>query len=140
MGYNVNIHESTFRIPEANLDEALTRFKELNHKPGVEKRGGSWGPNGQTKSWFSWMPEDYDKHVTTAEEVLILLGFDTEKDVETGDVLITGYDSKTGQEELFLNEIADLVDPQSSIVWIGEDLRMWVWTPEGVKRATISWS
>lgn len=138
MGYNITAMETTFRIPAANLDAALARFKALNHKPGVEKRGGSWGPDGKTETWFSWMPADYDKYVTTTEEVLILLGFTTEKDDTTGDVLITGYDSKTGQEELFLDEIADLADPDSYIIWVGEDLRTWAWTTSGRKDVAYS--
>ena len=138
MGYNITALESTFRIPSENLDAALTRLKDLNHKPGVEKRGYSSGPEGITERWFSWMPADYDKYVTTVEEVLINLGFFTEKNEATGDVLVTGYDSKIGQEELFLNEIADLVDPDSYIIWIGEDYKMWAWTTTGTRDVAFS--
>lgn len=140
MGYYVKIKESTFRIPAANLDAALVELKALNHNPLVEKRGGHYQPKaGKTQSFFSWMPHDYDRHVTTAEEVFILLGFETEKDETTGDVLITGYDSKIGQEELFLNAVKHLVTPDSAITWIGEEDEMWRWTPEGVWEPVISW-
>jgi len=139
MGYYVNIKESTFRIPAANLDAALVELKALNHKPDVEKRGGSYGPEGKTEKWFSWMPSDYDKHVTTAEEVFVLLGFETEKDETTGDVLLTGYDNKIGQEELFLDAVKHLVTPDSAITWVGEDNDMWRWTPEGVWQPVVTW-
>ena len=140
MGYYIEIEKSTFRIPAANLDAALVEFKALNHNPDVEKRGGHYDKGDKVQSWFSWMPHDYDKYVTTAEEVLILLGFETEKDESTGDVLITGYDSKIGQEELFLNAVKNLVDPNSQIFWKGEDGARWMWTPEGVYDAVVTYT
>lgn len=136
MGYNITAIESTLRVPAENLDEALTRLKALNHKPGVEKRGGSYGPNGSREKWFSWMAPDYDEHVTSAKEVLEALGFYTE--IDNGDLVVTGYDSKTGQEELFLDEISDLVDPECYIIWIGEDYRTWAWTTSGRKEVTFT--
>lgn len=135
MGYYINIQESNFTIPTHNLEKALERFKALNHKEGVEKRGGSWGPNGQTEKWFSWMPADYDQTVTSAQEVLDMLGFDTELD-ERG-LHIHGYDNKIGQEELFLNEIRDLVDVSCYIIWRGEGGEVWKWTPRGIYEGRV---
>ena len=141
MGYYIEIEKSTFNIPEENLDKALAAFKELNRTtPDSEKRGGSYEGGVKATSWFSWMPHDYDKYVTTAEEVLILLGFETHKDETTGAVHIDKYDSKIGQEELFLNAIAHLVDPNSQIFWKGEDGARWMWTPEGVYEAAITYT
>jgi hypothetical protein len=134
MGYNITAVESTLRIPAEYLDEALLRFKALNHNPDVEKRGGS----STGEKWFSWMAADYDQHVTSAKEVLDDLGFYTEIDKDNGDVVVTGYDSKTGQEELFLDEIANLVDPDCYIIWVGEDLRTWAWTTDGRKDVTFT--
>jgi hypothetical protein len=140
MGYYVKIKESTFRIPAANLDAALVELKALNHKPDVEKHGGHFNKDGaKDVRWFSWMPEDYDKHVKTAEEVFVLLGFECEQDPATGDLLITDYDNKTGQEELFLDAVKNLVNPDSFITWMGEEGEMWRWTPEGVWEPVISW-
>jgi hypothetical protein len=141
MGYYVKIKESTFRIPAANLDAALVSLKALNHQPGIEKRGAHYNSSGQkTATWFSWMPEDYDKHVRTAEEVFVLLGFKCAQDPATGDLLITGYDDKTGQEELFLDAVRNLVTPDSYIVWIGEQDEMWRWDQTGTWElaATVS--
>lgn len=132
MGYYVNIQESEFLIPTDNLDKALERFKALNHDPNAHKNGGS----SSGEKWFSWMPTDYDKHVTTAEEVLILLGFDTFAD-EKG-VHIHGYDSKIGDEGQFLNAIRDLVDVSCYIIWRGEDGEFWKWTPQGVLEGRIT--
>jgi hypothetical protein len=135
MGYYINIQESNFLIPTHNLDKALERFKALNHDPNAVKSGGSYGPNGQTAKWFSWMPEDYDQTVTSAEEVLNLLGFDTYED-EKG-LHICGYDSKIGDEEQFLNAIRDLVDVSCYIVWRGEEGEFWKWTPRGIYEGRV---
>ncbi|NCP98072.1 hypothetical protein GW796_08675 [archaeon] len=54
------------------------------------------------------MPSDYDKTVTSISEIFDMMGF--EYDVtENGDISITGYDSKTGKEELFFLRIPHLI-------------------------------
>lgn len=122
MGYYVTIESCNWILPANNEQIALSRLKQLNQKDDL-KRGGSWGPNGVGVKWFSWMPPDYDKTANSVEEIFKLLGFETDRNEEG--LMITWYDSKTGQEELFLNEIADLVKPESFIVWRGEDGNVW---------------
>jgi hypothetical protein len=135
MGYYVQIQNSTAVIPTANIAEAFERLKALNHKPGVVKHGGSYGPNGRTESWFSWMDKDYDQKAESVEWIFNKLGFGTETTDEG--LALTDYDSKIGQEELSLNEVADLFTPESVIEWSGEDGRFWLWTPKGTKNGTI---
>lgn len=130
MGYYVNIQESNFVIPPHNLDKALERFKALNHDPEARKGGAAYRGGELVEKFFSWMPADYDQTVTSAEEVLQMLGFDTYTD-ERG-LVICGYDSKIGDEEQFLTAIRDLVDISSYIVWRGEDGEFWKWTPRGI--------
>jgi len=136
MGYYVILQESTARIPADKLDEALTRLKALNHKPGVEKRGGSYGPNGKTESWFSWMDPNYDQTVTSAADVFRMVGFDVTESPEG--LTLDYYDNKTGQEQLFIDEVADLFTQESYMTWRGEEGEFWQWTPQGTKQGKVT--
>jgi len=131
MGYYINIQESNFVIPAHHLDKALERFKALNHDPNAIKGGGRWSSGEENEKWFSWMPSDYDQTVSSAQEVLELLGFDCMIQ-EDGGLNVHGYDSKIGDEAQFINAIRDLVDVSCYIIWRGEDGEFWKWTPQGV--------
>ena len=137
MGYYINIQESNFVIPAHNLDKALERFKALNHDPNAIKGGGRWSSGEENERWFSWMPSDYDQTVTSAQEVLEMLGFDCMIQ-EDGGLNVHGYDSKIGDETQFLNAIRDLVDVSCYIIWRGEDGEFWKWTPRGVLEVRIT--
>lgn len=126
MGYYVNISETNAVIPAMNLDEAFRRLKLLNAPDmDVFKSGGSWGggARGKTESWWSWMAKDYDKTATSAADILSQLGFDTT--VTDAGLSFSYYDSKTGDEDIFLYVIRDLFKPGSFIRWTGEDGAMW---------------
>jgi hypothetical protein len=134
MGYYVSIEQSTFKIPAENLQSAYDAMCQLNFTvPNSQKRGGSWSSGGISKdnapeygpykaSWFSWMSWNYHETCEDANQILKELGFETEYN-ENGDLLITGYDSKTGQEELFLKSISSLAT--GYIVWQGEEGEVW---------------
>lgn len=133
MGYEVRIKESTFVIPAENLDEAYNRMCQLNFLvPNAMKRGGSWGGVNDRKTapefgphkgcWFSWIEWNYHEECKNAEEILQQLGFFTSTD-EDGNLHIDNYDSKTGQEDLFLASISDLA--KGYIIWIGEEDDLW---------------
>lgn len=134
MGYWVNITEGTVTIPKANLEEAYKRMCALNDNDAI-KRGGQWGgevssdsprPEGMNyhpARWFSWMDADYPSTCADAKAILRELGFELED--RDGDICIFGYDSKVGQEELFLDAISDLCTKDSFLVWRGEDGAMW---------------
>lgn len=130
MGYYVTLENSTFNIPADKLDEAFARLKALNHKPGIEKRGGSFSGGKYTAKWFSWMSEKYDEEATDAEDIFKMLGFETECNPDDGLTLV-GYDSKTGQEALFIDEVADLAVPGWVMEWRGEDDTCWRQTAKG---------
>lgn len=122
MGYFVTITEADFQIPER--EDVLQVLKDLNHDPSVIKRGSGWQNGQKIGSWFSWMPENYDEHVTSVKEVFELLGFDTREHEDTGGnrlVELVGYDSKIGQEDLFLMAVAPFVSEGNYINWRGED-------------------
>ena len=132
MGYYVEITESTFTIPKANLAAAYERMVALNDHDDL-KRGGQWPAEDMTadervatgynpSKWFSWMEPNYPGVVADTNGVLEMLGFETETD-ENGDVLVRGYDNKTGQEDIFLTAISDLAT--GYLVWRGEQGEVW---------------
>ena len=138
MGYYVSIEESTFQIPVENLDAAYKAMCELNYTvPNSQKRGGShpgkdkapeYGPHKYC--WFSWMDWNYDEKCKNAEEVLHEVGFYSYIS-ENGNLHIDGYDSKTGQEDLFLKAISTL--SKGYIIWKGEEGEVWGETYGGEK-------
>ena len=138
MGYNVSIEESTFQIPVENLDAAYKAMCELNYTvPNSQKRGGShpgkdkapeYGPH--KCCWFSWIDWNYHDICTSADEILEQLGFCTYIS-ENGNLHIDGYDSKTGQEDLFLKAISTL--SKGYIIWKGEEGEVWGETYGGEK-------
>lgn len=140
MGYYVRIVFSNFTIPSENVDEAYRRLISLNDNDDL-KRGGSWGGEYDARSprpegfdhhpgkWFSWMHADYPAKCNSLQHIFRQLGFDVDVD-DNGDVHLTGYDNKTGQEDIFLDEIIDLTTGE--IHWIGEDDTLWK-TISGVK-------
>ena len=126
MGYYVHIEDANCKLPAKNYALAYWRMCDLN-KHDEWKRGGS-----QTEKWFSWMLPNYPETCKTALEILEELGFDVE-DQEDG-LAIYGYDNKSGQEELFLASISDLLVAMDGmydsgnkpfIVWRGEDDMVW---------------
>lgn len=135
MGYYVKLEKSTMFLPEKFYADALKIWNDLNLPENDHlKRGGGrhaavYTAEGRDTStyryakWYSWMPHDYHLHPYTAREILELLGF-TVRPVPGG-LLITDYDSKTGQEELFISRAAHLMT--GSMYWRGEDGLRWAW-------------
>jgi hypothetical protein len=130
MGYYVRTRDHDMVIRPDKLDEFFEIVKAM-FQPEVVKsvgRGGSWGPDGKDKSWYSWV--DSDRMLTmvgerSIEGVFHEWGFeDPEYDMDTG-ALSFWYDSKTGQESLFLTEIAPVVESGSYIEWSGEEGEIW---------------
>jgi len=116
MGYYVTLTDSNFVIPET--PEVLAAIHDMDTRFDAIKRGGSFGPEGKTEKWFSWMPQL--STFTTVREVFEALGFDCAEDVG-GSVSLVAYDSKTGQEDLFLAVVAPFVEDGSYTEWRGED-------------------
>lgn len=123
MGYNIQIDRSTAVIPAANLKRCWEKMCALNVTHDHVKRGGSWSGGRQQDRWFSWMDANYPQTCPTAQAILEQLGFYTEV-ADNGDLHITGYDSKMGQEDLFLEAIIN--EATGVIHWHGEDGENWV--------------
>lgn len=144
MGYYISLNEVDFVIKEENLDSAYSAMCALNQFDKIKRGGGSGiykdhngndielkydspRPDGMRYhpgKWFSWMDANYPEICKTAEEIIQQLGFDYRVE-ENGDLRITGYDNKTGQEYLFLAAIASYVENESYMVWSGEDHHLW---------------
>jgi hypothetical protein len=142
MGYYTTITDADFLIPAANEAAALAALKALNDpKYNEQKQGGSWDNTGKSAAWYSWMDADYDQKVKNCGDVFGMLGFEFE---ETADGLrLTGYDSKTGQEDLFLAAVAPYVKAGSYLAWRGEDGTLYRFEFDGTKmiemEARTSW-
>lgn len=125
MGYYVRSYESenNFKVRKENFDAAYKAMVALNDDDDA-KRGGSYGPDGAREKWFSWMDPNYPDSCKNFNDVLQALGFVPAYD-STG-LIGLEYDSKMGQEDLFLKAIAPYVESGSHIVWHGEDAMVWV--------------
>jgi uncharacterized protein YukE len=144
MGYYTQITDADFLIPKANEATALAALKALNGPEyNSQKQGGAWGAGseGKTEAWYSWMTADYDQHVKSCADVFEQLGFEVEQTAEG--MRLTGYDNKTGQEDLFLNAVAPFVAADSFLAWRGEDGTLYRFEFDGTKmiemEARVSW-
>ena len=128
MGYYVTLLDADFIIPET--EEVLNVLKELNNGNEDIKRGGSYGGSGKREFWFSWMPADFSVFTTVAS-VFEALGFETKKIEEISvehpyeRVALVGYDSKTGQEDIFIEAVAPFVEHGNHLEWRGEQGEVW---------------
>lgn len=128
MGYYVQIKKSNAKILSQNLGRAYEKMCALNITHDDQKRGGSWSGGKQISKHFSWMDGNYPDTCANAKEILEQMGFETEYD-RMGNLWLTGYDSKMGQEDIFLEAIK--FDGVGKIEWFGEDGETWVTEFEG---------
>jgi hypothetical protein len=122
MGYYVN-GNGELRIKAENLDKAYEALMALQDAPDKAKRGGSYSAN-ERRFWYSWMPEDL-RTLTDTKAVFAELGFEV-NDNENGDLLISCYDNKTGQEDVFFAAAAPFIE-DGDYEWTGEDGEFWKW-------------
>jgi len=113
MGYYIRLDDADWEVKET--PEALATIREMPVKYHGIKRGGS--SNGE--KWFSWMNDTEIENAVNVETVFQQLGFETES--TDGGFKLIGYDSKTGQEDLFLGVIAPYSVQGSYVEFIGED-------------------
>ena len=123
MGYYVN-GNGELRIKKENLDKAYEALMALQDAPNKAKRGGSSGGGQEPRFWYSWMPEDL-RTLPDTKAVFAELGFEV-RDDENGDLLISCYDSKTGQEDVFFAAAAPFIE-DGEYDWTGEDGEFWRW-------------
>jgi hypothetical protein len=122
MGYYVS-GNGELRIKAENLDKAHDALMALQDAPNKAKRGGSYSAS-ERRFWYSWMPEDLRTLVDT-KAVFAELGFEVNEN-EDGDLLISCYDNKTGQEDVFFAAAAPFIE-DGDYEWTGEDGEFWKW-------------
>ena len=123
MGYYVN-GNGELRIKKENLAAAYDALMALQDAPNKAKRGGSSGGGQAPRFWYSWMPEDL-RTLADTKAVFAELGFEV-NDSENGDLLISCYDNKTGQEDVFFAAAAPFIE-DGEYEWTGEDGAFWLW-------------
>lgn len=136
MGDYVQTQSIDFTIPATNLPSAYAAMCLLNTTHDDDKGGGSWGPNGKTEKWFSWMDANYPETCPDAEAIFTALGFEVEV-ADNGDLTLLGYDSKIGQENLFIDAAGKFANDGWEIVWEGEDDLIWQQTSAGTKDGVV---
>lgn len=124
MGYNVSTEEVNFTIPAHNVEAAYKAMCALNTTHDSHKSGGSYSGGQKTAKWFAWMDANYPETCKNAKEVLEQVGFGVHEH-EDGSLSLEYYDSKTGQEELFIEAAGKYALPGWSIAWVGEDGHRW---------------
>lgn len=121
MGYYVQITWSNTVIPAENLPAALDALRKLDERDDLKSGGSSTGDK-----WFSWMNDYPLANAPSVPSVLEALGFDVNVDGHGG-VEIIGYDSKIGDEGVFIQTLAPYIESGSSIEWEGEDGSCYRW-------------
>lgn len=127
MGYYVDGYGS---VEFANKDEdrLVQGLKDLNHRHEL-KTGGRFPKQGDPyeDSWFAWMPSRYheDETLTTVAEILELVGFEVDvRVIDDQTVLSLNYNSKTGAEQVFIEQLGKL-GAKVLMHWVGEEGENW---------------
>ena len=126
MGYYVETVEIDISLSKEHYAQAYEIMCDLNELDDY-KQGGSFGA-GKDVKWFSWMTADYPSECKNPQEIFEMLGFECYED-ETH-LWLTNYDSKIGQEDLFLSSICPLL--YGYIKWRGEDGEEWMDNYDGM--------
>lgn len=123
-------------IKKDDEDKAYKAMCALNDNDEI-KRGGSFGgasdarnarPEGlnyHPHKWFSWLDPDYPSKCYTFLSILEHLGFEIREATPVNDSTTYRlyYESKVGQEELFLDACAPYL--VGEVEWVGEDGDRW---------------
>ena len=145
MGYYVTLEQSNVAIPEEKAEAALAKLQSLQDTHAHLRHGGQYSGGEKKAAWFSWMPADL-REITTLDDMLEHLGFEIER--TDGLIKLNGYDSKIGQEELFVWALTPFIvstdDDAPLMEWVGEDHSRWQWTWEDgkmiTKEGSVAWT
>lgn len=143
MGYYVQTNEVDFFIPATKIPDAFQTLRDLNDPKFDElKHGGSWSGGKRIAAWYSWMNGDWHITCKSVKDIFELLGFEGCTEDGLG-FRLGNYDSKTGQQELFLAAVAKYAMP-GKIEWQGEDGSRWALMfdkgkMETVARESLTW-
>jgi hypothetical protein len=129
MGYYVQIMESDAYVPADKIEAACRGIEPMMQPEHVAEhgQGGSWEGGNYKEVWYSWIDTQTCIDLLADNDLAGFIehwGFYTDTDAD-GDIYIGGYDSKTGQEEYMLQNLAPFIASGTSIKWRGEDGNMW---------------
>jgi len=116
-------------------DEAggVAALKALNHDHGMKRGGGGSSDDPYENKWYSWMPPRYHENddLRSVRHILEMLGFEVgaTRKADTNVYTVT-YDNKSGQEDVFLNRLAEFAHIVIEVK--GEDGAMWRWVNTSV--------
>jgi hypothetical protein len=130
MGYYMQNLDGKFLMKAENKAGALEAMKAMMEPKTLEAngRGGSFGPNGKTETWYSWVTTKEVLAAKTVEEAIEQWGWETVTDEESGDITEMYFpENKIGQEELMFQAIAPFVEKGSFFHMLGEDGSQWRW-------------
>jgi len=137
MGYYVQLDSADWEIEDN--PRSLQEIRAMPKKYHAIKRGGS----SSGEKWFSWMSDERIENAKSVEDVFKDLGFTTEPGSRPNTFKLTAYDSKTGQEDLFIAVMAPWTTEGSSMEWVGEEGERWRYFIEDKKircqKASITW-
>ena len=103
MGTYIYIH-GHISYDKDKENDIIQALKDLNKRDDLKNGGSS---NGQ--KWFSWMNENYDEYLSSVEEMLTELGFESSMEIDTDTKEVRydlHYNDKWGQHELFFIAMA----------------------------------
>lgn len=151
MSYYVSTLHCDAMIPDTLLNDAYKAMCALNAHHD-KKLGGvtstyrtrttpeqSNSVSDNPNKWYSWMSWNYDEICNSAQEILEMLGFDTQ--INGSGLFLLGYDNKSGQENLFLAALAPYLvsaygNGVATIDWRDEYGAEWRWAFKNGKMVT----
>lgn len=143
MGYYIRTPQTSFAIRTENISRFFDLVDNLMSDENVEENGhgGSFGSEGKTASWYSWVNTDAVRRAVSDRDIRMVFqewGYDLEHTTEENGVMhfyldIRNGDAKIGDEETFFAAIAPVVEDGSFIDVRGEDDSEWRWMWENGK-------
>ena len=139
MGYYIEITNSSFRIPKANLDKfwELATHLMTDEIIGENGTGGSWVSGKKADVWYAWVDTEKARKAILNRDIVdffaqwgydVLLG-DNDSQYEVVDVRHSSHSSyKIGNEEVLFAVVAPTIEPESFLHVKGENGEEWRWT------------
>lgn len=143
MGYFIGTTDTDFHIRKENFAKGYELLCRLNERddlksgrlfggPPTPKPEGSRSVSDDPNRWFRWMNWNYDETCRNLDEILNQLGFHVVHENtglnaidDPGDIIDLGMENWKGDEEVFLNALAPVVEDGSYLTFRGENGDHW---------------
>lgn len=136
MGYNIELIDRDFFIAAEDKEAALNAMYDMwTPEKDASMSGGSWGPNGAEKKWYSWMNNSAEafrsRSIESLEKAIYEWGYDPETD-DDGNIIDLYFEGgKIGDEDQMFAAIAPFVRQGSYLDYRGEEGAVWRWEFNG---------